>query len=162
MTTIDAAERFAQGRKPPRPIDDRAGLERVRQHPDARKSHDRWAVGQTVPCRITLALDIARLEGPEVDAALGVEEPAVDRWERGTLYPTWDQLCALAILTDFPVAFFTEPAETTVIETDIRLRPTGGKYAYRREPRPVLTFTPRAITRTLGTAHICPTCRKPR
>lgn len=65
-----------------------------------------WAAGQVIPYRITMALDQLELYGPEVDTACGVEEPAVDMWEAGTLYPTWEQLCALATLTEtYPWAF---------------------------------------------------------
>nr|WP_172685887.1 helix-turn-helix transcriptional regulator [Prescottella equi] len=58
-----------------------------------------------VPFRITTALDMADLHGPEVDAALGVPEPTVDLWEEGKLVPTDDQLHRLAKL-GFPVAYF--------------------------------------------------------
>jgi len=37
--------------------------------------------------------------GPWVDEACGAREPAVDRWEQGLFYPTWEQLCKLAALT---------------------------------------------------------------
>lgn len=61
-----------------------------------------WATGKVIPDRITTALDAQ---------ACGVEEPAVDLWEAGTLYPTWEQLCALARLVDLPVGVFTmEPS----------------------------------------------------
>jgi hypothetical protein len=59
------------------------------------------------PDRITAALDIHGLHGPEVDRACGAEEPAVDRWEAGEAAPTWEQLVALAALTGHVVAFFT-------------------------------------------------------
>lgn len=58
------------------------------------------------PERITTALDAAGLDGPEVDRACGVEEPAVDLWESGELVPTRQQVEALAKLTGFPPAFF--------------------------------------------------------
>lgn len=58
------------------------------------------------PGRITAALNLAGLDGPEVDRACGVEEPAVDMWEAGTLVPTREQVEALATLTGFPPAFF--------------------------------------------------------
>lgn len=56
--------------------------------------------------RITLALDARGLDGPEVDAACGVEEPTVDKWETGELTPTPEQVAALAALTGMPVEFF--------------------------------------------------------
>lgn len=67
-----------------------------------------WASGKVIPWRITTALDADSLYGPEVDLACGVEEPAVDRWEAGTLYPTWEQLCALAELCQTYPWMFTE------------------------------------------------------
>lgn len=59
-----------------------------------------------IPYRITTALDMADLHGPEVDAALGVPEPTVDLWEEGKLVPTGDQLERLAELTGFAVEYF--------------------------------------------------------
>jgi hypothetical protein len=137
-------------------------LKQAANAPGADEAKRRWQAGQAVPHRITLALDICNLDGPGVDEACGVEEPAVDRWERGTLYPTWDQLCRLAVLTGFPVAFFTENAEGNLIETNIKFRPSEGKHVYERTPRPVLAFTDNAIRRTLGARYVCPTCRRPR
>jgi hypothetical protein len=64
------------------------------------------------PRRITLALDVCGLYGPEVDAACGVVEPAVDEWESGALVPTVEQVEALARLTGFPFSsfFMDDPA----------------------------------------------------
>lgn len=61
------------------------------------------------PTRITAALDLRGLHGPEVDHACGVEEPAVDQWETGELVPTPGQVKRLALLTGFPVEFFYLP-----------------------------------------------------
>lgn len=80
----------------------------------------RWAAGMVVPYNITTALDAMSLHGPEVDAACGVREPAVDMWEAGKLYPTWHQLVALAELTHCTPRFFTvafrglSPFDTTL------------------------------------------------
>src|SRR5689334_17740942 len=66
--------------------------------------------------RITLALDLRALYGPEVDQALGVEEPTVDRWESGDEVPTPAQVMRIAALTGFPVGFFyrqDDPPEFT-------------------------------------------------
>jgi transcriptional regulator with XRE-family HTH domain len=65
--------------------------------------------GAPTPERITAALDIRGLYGPEVDEALGGEEPMVDEWESGERVPTKEQVRALARLTDFPVTFFYLP-----------------------------------------------------
>jgi hypothetical protein len=62
------------------------------------------------PERITAALNIMNLYGPEVDEACGVEEPAVDMWEAGLLVPTREQIHRLAMLTGFPWRFFYQPA----------------------------------------------------
>lgn len=77
------------------------------QSADDEIARRRWADGMVVPCQITAALDMHGLYGPEVDAACHAAEPDVDRWEAGTLYPRWDQLCALAALTDRPPRWFT-------------------------------------------------------
>lgn len=58
------------------------------------------------PERITMALDFHELYGPEVDRALGGEEPMVDEWETGERIPDFTQVQALAELTGFPVKFF--------------------------------------------------------
>jgi hypothetical protein len=61
------------------------------------------------PERITQALDLRELYGPEVDQALGGEEPMVDEWESGDRIPDLTQIRALAELTGFPVRFFYQP-----------------------------------------------------
>lgn len=76
-----------------------------------RQQMERRASPTPVPWRITTALDLRGLDGPEVDQACGVEEPAVDQWEAEELVPTREQVQALARLTDFPVEFFYEPPE---------------------------------------------------
>lgn len=68
-----------------------------------------WATGQLVPDRITYALDSRDLYGPEVDLACEAEEPEVDLWEVGLLYPKWNQFVALAKLTRTPMACFFQP-----------------------------------------------------
>jgi hypothetical protein len=67
------------------------------------------STGRIVPARITIALDIRGLEGPEVDTACGAAEPDVDWWEAGWSVPTPQQVERLAALTGFPVAFFYRP-----------------------------------------------------
>lgn len=70
-----------------------------------------YYAGKTpTPERITQALDLRELYGPEVDRALGGEEPMVDEWESGERIPTLEQVQALAELTQFPVRFFYMPA----------------------------------------------------
>ncbi|TDD97671.1 hypothetical protein [Actinomadura rubrisoli] len=65
--------------------------------------------GLPTPERITVALDICGLYGPEVDEALGGQEPMVDEWEAGERVPTEEQLQALVCLTGFPINFFYLP-----------------------------------------------------
>ena len=65
--------------------------------------------GPPTPERITAALDMCDLYGPEVDRALGGEEPMVDEWETGERIPTQEQVEALSRLTGWPVKFFYLP-----------------------------------------------------
>lgn len=65
--------------------------------------------GRPYPERITAALDLCGLDGPEVDTACGAVEPAVDRWEAGEEVPTRHQLDLLAALTGFPLGYFFRP-----------------------------------------------------
>ena len=62
--------------------------------------------GDPRPHRISRALDMAGLYGPEADAQLGVAEPALDLWEAGALVPTAEQLAALAVRADVGVEWF--------------------------------------------------------
>lgn len=68
-------------------------------------------LSSVVPERITMALDLAGMEGPACDAALGVAEPTVDLWERGELVPTPVQIKRLALATGLPVRWFYRPAQ---------------------------------------------------
>lgn len=87
-------------------VSDRAGYQRAL----AAQRLDRQRNTETPdPRRITAALDLAGLYGPDVDRALGGEEPMVDRWESGELVPTRAQVDALAELTGQPVGFFYQP-----------------------------------------------------
>lgn len=67
------------------------------------------ATGRIVPARITIALDMCGLEGPEVDTACGAAEPDVDMWELGRAVPTADQVRKLAELTGFHPVWFYRP-----------------------------------------------------
>lgn len=106
------------------------------------QAYREWAAGKVIPYRITAALDSHELYGPEVDRACGAEEPAVDMWEAGTLYPTWEQLCALAKLTETYPWLFT-PATGPAAEepwTTLQFHIKGWEPAKR-----VLAFTAEAI-----------------
>ena len=66
-----------------------------------------WQAGALVPYNLTRYLNAGGHYGPEVDVACLAEEPAVDEWEAGTRYPTWEQLLALAELVGVePAALF--------------------------------------------------------
>ena len=68
------------------------------------------AEGVPVPMRITRALDIAGLDGPEVDEQVGTYEGNpdgdVDDWEAGRAIPSGEQVRMLVELTGFPISFF--------------------------------------------------------
>ena len=85
-------------------------LARVEAAQEKRDPSAYYAGKFPTPERITMALDLRELYGPEVDRALGGEEPMVDEWESGARVPTLEQVQALAKLTDFPVKFFYQPA----------------------------------------------------
>lgn len=74
---------------------------------DVARARRNWEAGLVVPWRITVALDAMGLYGPGVDLACGAQEPDVDRWELGELYPTWEQLVLLAAVTGCTERFFT-------------------------------------------------------
>jgi hypothetical protein len=80
----------------------------------ARQEAEGWvAAGKVVPARITIALDLRGLEGPEVDEECGTFEGNpdgdVDRWELAIAVPTREQVELLAKLTNFPVPWFYKP-----------------------------------------------------
>lgn len=128
-----------------------ASLQREEREGD-RAEHQAWKEGRVRPFVITNALDARQLDGPLVDAACGTCEPAVDMWEAGQLYPTWDELKALADFTDYPVAFFT-----TVEHWPLRAQDTSLRFHVPcpPEPPPVLCFEIAAIEAATGTTK-CP------
>lgn len=92
-----------------------------KQAENDRIAHAKWRAGLVVPHNITHALDSLGLYGPEVDQECGVREPAVDLWEAGKLYPTWDQLVALAKLTQRPARWFVEARRSlNIYETSMK------------------------------------------
>ncbi|MFD2421633.1 hypothetical protein [Amycolatopsis pigmentata] len=120
-----------------------------------RETYRAWRSGCVSPWRITAALDLRDLYGPEVDEACGVTEPAVDMWEAGQLYPTWEQLLALAELTHFPPGFFVLGGEPIPIDATSLLCGLIDKQLAewkRDHTEPVLEFLPEAITATVEEA----------
>lgn len=113
----------------------------------------KWAEGLVIPAHITLALDAGDHFGPEVDAACLAEEPEVDLWELGKLYPKWEQLVALAQLTGKLPDMFMAP-----VRPAISMYETSMRFHTRPQERPnppVVRFSVRAMTeaRKLG-AHV--------
>lgn len=113
-----------------------------------------WESGLIAPYLITTALDMCKLHGPEVDEACGVEEPTVDWWENGLVYPTWEQLCALAQLTGFPPQFFSRRGK----DPRAALVQTSADLFHKRElnrphrPGPIVpAFLPEAIAKAVRT-----------
>lgn len=116
---------------------------------ERRRAYTRWRDGLVVPHLITLVLDRAGLDGPDVDALCGAREPEVDQWEAGERYPTWDQLCALAKLTRVTPSFFTwtdlAPPEPMWLTSMWYHVPAAERRAYERCYREPITRYPRAV-----------------
>lgn len=121
-----------------------AARRRAERFSPAQRAYQAWAAGEVVPHRITQALDLRGLYGPEVDEACGVAEPQVDMWEAGELYPAWESLVLLAELTDFPPEFFTLACDQPLL----RAADTSLVHHIRNLPpdeEPVLEFLPSAV-----------------
>lgn len=110
-----------------------------------------WEQGTVKPYAITRALDSRSLYGPAVDVACGGAEPMVDLWEAGELYPTWEQLLALAELTGYPIGFFTRDA--TSPSGPIFMCRGRGAGVFHPEPE-VLAFTAEALARAGVATHL--------
>ena len=83
--------------------------------------------------------------GPEVDAACLAEEPAVDRWEAGIEYPSWEQTVALARFLDVRVRDLAHPdAEPRHHEVRPRLKMSG---------LAILSFEPSAVAAATPAGH---------
>lgn len=70
-----------------------------------------WRRGQAVPGRVTLARAYLNLGPQNVANVCGTDAEAVDLWELGIEYPTWDELGDLALLSSLPIGFFMRPVE---------------------------------------------------
>lgn len=103
-----------------------------------------WESGALVPWFITHLLNEGRHVGPEVDIACHAEEPAVDLWEAGALYPSWGQTVALARLVDVRVRDLAHP--------DARPRHHDNRMLRKRSRVAILSFEPDAVRETID-AH---------
>ena len=99
-----------------------------------------WRDGKLVPLFITALLDLGHHVGPDVDVACKAEEPAVDCWEAGMLYPSWEQAVALAKLVDVRVRDLAHP--------DAKPRHHDNRPLRRRSRMAILSFEPHAVHET--------------
>lgn len=113
-----------------------------------------WRRGEVNPSALTMALDSRGLYGPQVDIACGVREPAVDQWEAGTLYPSWEQLQSLAALTGYPVQFFVTKREAPPGRGFMCIRGGRGKGCHPLQGNGEAVFDVSVVARCPGTdAH---------
>lgn len=105
-----------------------------------------------VPHSISMALDKHDLYGPEVDAACCAREPDVDLWEAGKLYPRWDQLVALGVLTQTPLTRFVECSRSVgLLDTSMRFHIRPHERLANAELRTVTRFPDDVVARCPGT-----------
>lgn len=113
----------------------------VGQNADAREAYEaavarqreEWllANGTVVPARITMAMDMAGLSGPQVDRDCGTyhgnPDGDIDRWEQALAVPSPEQVRLMAKVTGCPIPFFYKPV------TDLpRFGPTWISWGGRR------------------------------
>lgn len=118
------------------------------QHPDL---FAQWQRGDLRPAAITLAFDpharggrdrmfsSTQFVGAWVDEACGIREPGVDRWEAGLFYPSWEQLCKLAALTQTALATLLNGPDNPNFLNGCSQEPTG--YALRQRFHPAIVAT---------------------
>ncbi|MGV5047572.1 hypothetical protein NXT08_04835 [Rhodococcus pyridinivorans] len=100
--------------------------------------YELWRAGKLVPFYLTELLNAGGHFGPDVDTACLAEEPAVDRWEVGVEYPSWEQTVALARFLDVRVRDLAHPdAEPRHHEVRPRLKVSG---------LAILSFEPAAVS----------------
>lgn len=139
LTEQQHRERLARRQKPARMATAITRPANDKREADARRA---WQAGLVRPDMITMWLDFRGLDGPGVDAACGVAEPTVDLWEAGRVYPSWEQLTALAKLCQVAVWKFTE--DPIVDSGQFFLCRSRGKTPETTRDLPV-TFDPLAI-----------------
>jgi hypothetical protein len=84
------------------------------QEASTRQRDDRLlAAGRVVPARITMAFDLAGLDGPDVDERCGTyhgnPDGDLDRWEQALAEPSREQVRLMAKVTGFPEPWFYRP-----------------------------------------------------
>lgn len=111
-----------------------------------------WRSGALIPQRITFALNLCGLYGPEVDRLCEAAEPEVDEWEAGTRYPRLVQLRALADLTGMhPLWFFrTTDQDWARTEGPVFMCGKTCEVVYDDGVEHVLEFTVDAVRATVG------------
>lgn len=122
---------------------------RRRQEADAERAEARrhWEAGGLAPWRITEAL--GDRYGPEVDRACGVEEPTVDHWELGIVYPRFAEVLALAQLTGYSPVWLCRPQpELLASDTSLRFH-LPARVIERMDEAASRQFLPDAIASTL-------------
>jgi hypothetical protein len=119
-------------------------IARQKSDEQLRIARRKWQAGMVVPHRITSALDLGGLYGPEVDEACMAREPDVDMWEAGRLYPSWEQTRALARLSGFHPVYFMAPVPPPIPVEETSMRFHLRKHE-RESPAPVHEFTRAAL-----------------
>lgn len=143
LTEREVAARAADARR-------RRNITATARDAHLRAAYGDWLCGLVVPDRITMALDLRGLHGPEVDTACKAAEPEVDQWEAGERYPSWEQLCALADLTGFLPGFFMSTFDgcepMPLWDTSIWFHmKEPERRAYERHYHPPIMRYPRAV-----------------
>lgn len=130
---------------------------------DDEVAYQKWRAGMVVPRNITVILDACGLYGPEVDEACRAQEPEVDLWEAGKLYPRWDQLVALAELTGTTPRWFTEARPAVpVIDTSMRFHAPPGELRQlsAHQLMAVMRYPDDVVARCPGTELHAPTASR--
>ncbi|MCT6735496.1 hypothetical protein [Rhodococcus qingshengii] len=114
-------------------------------------ARSQWEAGGVVPYYLTSAMDRKGLSGPSVDIDCGAAEPAVNEWEAGTRYPTWEQLLKAATLCEVsPAALVRRPTDPEMAAR-FPTPPTVylGRCASHQRPC-IMEFTEDAVAAVVG------------
>lgn len=118
------------------------------QHP---RLFAQWENGDLRPGAITLAFDphaqagrgllyaTNQFIGSWVDEACGTAEPVVEGWEEGFFYPSWEQLCKLAALTETPLhTLLNSTSATNLFNGCVQV---ATAFALRQSFHPLIVFS---------------------